>query len=219
MTALPLSSRLRGDTRSLHTQAERSGVMAHLLRGHMSLESYGALIVALHAIYEALEQGLERNAAHPVIAAMRHPGLARASALASDVAVLRRLGCAPLDAVEAAQSYAAHLRAVATDDPVRLIAHAWLRYLGDLNGGRVLERVVREKLGVPAGAMSFYRFPALADPAAAAVSWRLALDRLELGEQVESGIVDEACDGFRRHIALFEALAGAQDAAEVSLEA
>lgn len=219
MTTPSLSSRLRSDTRSLHTQAERSGVMVHFLRGHLSLEHYGALIVALHTIYEALEQGLERNAAHPVIAAMRHPGLARTSALASDIAVLRRLGCAPLEPVEAAQSYAAHLRCVATDDPVRLIAHAWLRYLGDLNGGRVLERVVREKLGVPAGAMSFYRFPALADPAAAAVAWRLALDRLELGEEVESAIVAEACDGFRRHIALFEALAGAQDAAEVSSDA
>lgn len=214
-----LSARLRSETRDLHLQAERSGVMAEFLRGQLPLEGYGALMVALQAIYEALEEGLERNAALPTIAALRHPGFARSAALANDVAVLRRLGVAPVDAIDVAQAYAAHLRELATDDPQRLIAHAWLRYLGDLNGGRVLERVVRERLGVSAGAMSFYRFPALADPAAAAVAWRLALDALELPVDVQSALVTEACEGFRRHIALFEALADAQDAAEVSSEA
>jgi heme oxygenase len=219
VSAPSLSARLRAETRDLHVQAERSGVMPEFLRGQLPLEGYGALLVALHAIYQALEEGLERNAGHRAIAALRHPGFARSAALASDVAVLRRLGLAPLDANEAAQAYAAHLRGLSTEDPLRLIAHAWLRYLGDLNGGRVLERVVRERLGVPAGAMSFYRFPALADPAAAAVAWRLALDGLELPDDVQSALVTEACEGFRRHIALFEALAGAQDAAEVSSEA
>ena len=219
MTAPSLSARLRAETRDLHVQAERSGIMAAFLRGQLPLEGYGALMVALQAIYEALEQGLECNATHPAIAALRHPGLARSSALASDVAVLRRVGCAPLEAAVEAQAYAAHLRHLGTEDPIRLIAHAWLRYLGDLNGGRVLERVVRDRLGVPSGAMSFYRFPALADPAAAAIAWRLALDNLALADDVQSALVTEASDGFRRHIALFEALARAQDAAEVSSEA
>lgn len=219
MSEPSLSARLRAETRELHLQAERSGIMAALLRGHLPLEGYGALVAALHAIYAALEGGLERNAAHPTIAPLRHPGFARTSALASDLAVLRRLGMAPHDPVDAAHEYAAHLRVLALDAPERLVAHAWLRYLGDLNGGRVLERVVRERLGVPDGAMSFYRFPALTDPATAAIAWRLALDGLALPDAVQAQLVDEASDGFRRHIALFETLAAAQDAAGVSSDA
>jgi heme oxygenase len=219
VTAPSLSALLRAETRALHGQAERSGVMAEFLRGRLPLVGYGALIAALHEIYAAMEQGLERNAGHPVIAALRHPGFARTSALASDLAVLRRLGVAPLKAVEAAQAYAAHLHAIATREPVLLVAHAWLRYLGDLNGGRILERVVRERLGVPPGAMSFFRFPALADPAAAAVSWRLALDSLDLSTDQQWRLVAEAAEGFRRHIMIFEALVPAQDAAGVSSEA
>lgn len=175
MSDATLSARLRTETRALHLQAERSGVMVQLLRGQLPIERYGALVAALYEIYDALEEGLERHAAH--------------------------------------------LRRIADDDPLALVAHAWLRYLGDLNGGRILERVVRERLGVPDGAMSFYRFPALADPASAAIAWRLSLDRLELDVATVDRLVAEASDGFRRHIAIFEALAGDQDAAEVSSEA
>lgn len=214
-----LSTVLRTETRDLHLQAERSGVMAALLRGQLPLEGYGAMLAALLEIYTALEEGIEQNATHPAIAALRHPGLARRAALTSDLAVLRRLGFAPVEPIAEAKTYAAHLRAVASDAPVRLVAHAWLRYLGDLNGGRVLERVVRERLGVPDGAMAFYRFPALSDPAAAAVAWRLSLDALDADAALQSLLVNEARDGFRRHIAMFEALAPVQDAAEASSDA
>lgn len=216
MTVPTLSAALRSETRELHLQAERAGAMAALLRGQLSLEGYARLVAALHVIYDALEQGLERNAAHPAIAALRQPGLARRAALASDLAVLTRLGVAPTAAAAEAMAYAAHLRQLAEQDPMRLVAHAWLRYLGDLNGGRILERIVRDKLGVPEGAMSFYRFPALSDPAAAAVAWRLALDAIPVDAELQRQLVEEASEGFRRHIALFEALGPAQDAAGAS---
>lgn len=219
MNDLSLSGRLRAESRDLHVQAERSGVMAALLRGQLPLEGYAALIAALYEIYDALESGVDANAEHPMIAPLRRPGLARRSALAADLAVLQRHGLAPLAPAREATAYAAHLRALATEDPTRLVAHAWLRYLGDLNGGRILVRVVRERLGVPEGAMSFYRFPALADPAAAAVQWRLALDSLALDDATVDVLVAEAADGFRRHIALFEELAVPQDAAEASSDA
>lgn len=219
MSDRSLSARLRSETRELHVRAERSGVMGALLRGQLPLEGYAALIAALYAIYDALESCLDANAEHPMIAPLRRPGLARRSALAADLAVLGRLGLAPLAPAREAIAYAAHLRALATEDPTRLVAHAWLRYLGDLNGGRILERVVRERLGVPEGAMAFYRFPALADPAAAAVQWRLALDGLALDETAVDTLVAEASEGFRRHIALFEEIAVPQDAAEASSDA
>jgi heme oxygenase len=213
MTVPGLSATLRSETRELHVQAERAGAMGALLRGQLSLNGYAEMVAALLEIYDALERGLERNAAHPAIAALRHPGLARRGALASDLAVLTRLGVAPTVVAEPAHAYAAHLTQLAEREPLRLVAHAWLRYLGDLNGGRILERIVREKIGVPDGAMSFYRFPALSDPAAAAVSWRLALDAIPLDAESVQMLVDEASDGFRRHIALFEALSPPQDAA------
>ncbi len=212
-----LSEALRSGTRALHTQAERSGVMAALLRGQLDLAGYARLVAALREIYAALESELDANSGDRLLAALRVPGLARRAALESDLAVLVRLGVAPVDVVDEAKSYAEHLHHLGRERPQLLAAHAWLRYLGDLNGGRVLERIVREKLGVPSDAMGFYRFPALADPMAAAVAWRLALDSARVDAELQQALVREASAGFERHILLFKALApNAQDAADES---
>lgn len=212
-----LSEALRSGTRTLHTEAERTGVMAALLRGQLDLAGYARLLAALREVYAALESELDAHADDPVLARLRHPGFARRAAIENDLAVLVRLGVAPATVAAEAVAYAAHLHQLGASQPALLAAHAWLRYLGDLNGGRVLERIVREKLGVPTDAMSFYRFPALADPMAAAVSWRLALDTAPVNAELQLAMVAEASAGFRRHIALFTALApAAQDAADSS---
>lgn len=45
-----LSDALRTGSRPLHTQAERTGVMAALLRGTLDLAGYARLLSALHAV-------------------------------------------------------------------------------------------------------------------------------------------------------------------------
>lgn len=216
MSLPTLSAALRDGTKALHTQAERSGVMAQMLRGQLSLTGYARLIAALHEIYAALERGLEAQASHPVLAGARVPGLARRAALESDLAVLTRLGAARPEVAPEAQSYGRHLDALARERPALLLAHAWLRYLGDLNGGRILERIVREKLGVPEDAMAFYRFPALADVPATAVAWRAAMDAAPVNAELQQQLVAEAAAGFERHIALFSALAEPDQDADAS---
>ncbi len=219
--SVTLSARLRAQTKALHVQAERTGIMAHLLRGRATLPAYAALLVSLQEIYIALEDGLATQGADPVIGPLLVPGFARASALAADLRALSATGVALPPAAAEARSYAAHLRELTRIDPPRLLAHAWLRYLGDLNGGQIIGGIVRDSLGLPAGAAQFYEFPALANPMASAGAWRVALDAAPLTPAMHDAIVDEACDGFRRHIRLFESLAptvgaSTQDAADSS---
>lgn len=228
-----LAARLRAETKQLHTQAERSGVMGMLLRGTCPRPAYAALIASLEVIYEALERQLDANAAHPAIAPLRMQGLARHASLRADLQSLAAedagtlaapgdtpnatTAAAPPTPPAEAHAYAAHLDRLGADEPALLIAHAWLRYLGDLNGGQIVGRIVRESLGLSATATTFYDFPELPDPHAAAVAWRSALNELPLDAETESRILDEACAGFHRHIALFVALLPpAQDAAESS---
>jgi heme oxygenase (biliverdin-producing, ferredoxin) len=212
-----LAARLRAETKQLHTQAERSGVMGLLLRGVCPRPAYVALVASLEVIYEALERQLDANAAHPAIAPLRLQGLARHAALRADLQRLTTTNAAPATPPAEAHAYAAHLDQLGAEDPALLVAHAWLRYLGDLNGGQIVGRIVRESLGLDADDTTFYDFPALADPHAAAASWRSALNDLSLDADTQTRIVDEACAGFHRHIALFVALQpSAQDAAESS---
>lgn len=197
--------------------AERSGVMALLLRGRISRDDYAALLRALAEIYGALERALQAQRDHPIVGPLLRPAFRRAPALAHDLEALVAFGV-PMPAVAPdATRYAAHLDALAVEDPPRLLAHAWLRYLGDLNGGQVVGRIVRDALALPPAAVRFYEFPELTDPHAAAAEWRSALDAAAIDAETAARIVTEACDGFERHIALFRALAPAgQEAADSS---
>lgn len=211
----PLSAQLRDATRELHRDAERSGVMGRLLRRAATRREYMALLVSLHAIYEALEDGLRHNGARPGFASLLPEGLARQTALAEDIRALTALGEPVPPVHELALRYAAHLRDLAKDAPIRLLAHAWLRYLGDLNGGQIVARLVREGLDLPESGLNFYQFAFDGPIETVGADWKAAIDALLLTDPERRALVEEACDGFRRHIALFTALVD-QDASAPS---
>lgn len=200
---LPLSARLRAATATLHREVEATPLIADLIGGRLAIADYGRLLRNLQPVYAALERRLDEAAALP--AALTGAPLRRLAALEADLAVVAGPDWAALPVLPAAQAYAAHLAAL--DEP-RLAAHAYVRYLGDLAGGQMLARRVARLLGREDGlGTAFHRFGA---PGAAALAsaFRAALDGLAGDAATEQMIVDEACDGFRRHAALFAGLYG-----------
>ena len=150
-----LADRLRHETRSLHTAAERSAFMGALLRGQVDRAGYVALLRNLSAIYEALEPALARHAAHPLIAPVHAPALCRAAALAQDLAVLHGPhGVDELPLAPVTPLYVARLRTLDAEQPGLLLAHAYVRYLGDLSGGQMLRRVASPRAPSPASRAS-----------------------------------------------------------------
>jgi heme oxygenase len=208
--ATPLSVRLRASTRSMHVRAERAGAMALLLRGALDGPRYARLVRALQALYGALEGALARHAAHPAIAPLGAAALRRTEALAHDLAALRAAGLVDPRAAlpPAALAYVARLAELDAGEPVRLVAHAYVRYLGDLAGGQALAPIVERAYALaPGAATRFYAFGARDAVAAQAGALRAALDTLPLSPSEADAIVDEAIDAFARHVALFEEIA------------
>ena len=204
-TETGVAARLKAETRQLHTLAERSGVMADLLQGRFSLGAYCALLRNLQAIYAALEAGLDK---HPTDARLWRQQLRRWQALAQDLACLdadARSAEAPL--AQATVAYRARLVALAQTEPVLLLAHASVRYLGDLHGGQMLARLVRQRFGLDGpGGTDFYAFGDAAQVEALKRDLRVGLDALALSPQQTDAFVAEACQAFRRHQQLFEEL-------------
>jgi heme oxygenase len=204
---MDLAERLRTDTRALHVEAERAGAMRSLLRGELGMAGYCALLRNLHAIYAALEPALDRQATHPVLATMPLQPLYRQAALAADLHRLQGAGWRDLAVLPATATYVQRLRTVEASDPVLLLAHAYVRYLGDLSGGQLLRGIVLRMLG-PAGegATGFYDFGDAAAVAAHAASFRQRLRALPLTGDAASHLVAEARRAFGLHVELFEAL-------------
>ena len=205
--AAPLSVRLRVATRSMHVRAERAGAMALLLRGALEGARYARLARALHALYGALEGALARHAAHPAIAPLEAAALRRTEALAHDLEALRAAGLVDARAAlpRAALGYVARLQTLDAGEPVRLVAHAYVRYLGDLAGGQALAPIVERAYGLaPGTATRFYAFGPRDAVAARAGALRAALDALPLPPVEADAVVEEALAAFVRHVALFE---------------
>ena len=207
--SIPITERLRDATRALHTEVERAGVMRLLLRGQLERAAYCRLLRNLHAIYAALETCLAQHARDPGLAALRCEPLFRSDALSEDLNFLHGANWAeaiPLTA--AATQYADHLRALAALAPLKLGAHAYVRYLGDLSGGQMLKRIVAKSLDLsPDLGVNFYDFGSVEAVAKKAKEFRAGLDLMADDEANAQALVDEACDAFARHRTLFEELA------------
>lgn len=209
MTPAPtLAARLRIETRRHHAQAERAGIMPALLRGTLGLGSYVRLLVNLHAVYQALENGLTRQASHPQVAPIWFPALFRVPALQADLKVLApdvQLGgglCL------ATQAYVARLQHLAQHQPEGLVAHAYTRYLGDLSGGQMLGEIVARSLGLRSEeGIGFYQFGTPAEVGRHLQTFRAGLNALPLDIAGCDRVVAETTRAFQHHIALFEELA------------
>src|SRR4051812_3276773 len=202
----PLSRRLRVETKELHAAAERSGIMKRIARGQVSRPEYVALLENLSEIYRPLEEALRRHHRNPALSWLDLDALSRLGALAHDIAALRHAGDAVDTIRPATRTYVERIRDAEATQPELLLAHAYVRYLGDLSGGQVLAPIVACTLGDEgARAVAFYQFPMIADPAAFKQSFRDALDGAASGT-LSDRIVGEAKIAFVLHEALFREL-------------
>jgi heme oxygenase len=207
-TAMGLAQRLREATREAHRNAERAGIMPALLRGELGREPYVRILRNLHALYAALEPALARNAADPRIAPLHRPALDRRPALERDLTALHGAGWRDIAIEPAAQRYVERLETLGNQAPHLLAAHAYVRYMGDLNGGQLLSRIVRQALQLRDDeGTAFYDFSQAGEPTQLIAGYRSALDALPLDEAQMEAVIAEAVQAFASHVEIFEELA------------
>lgn len=210
---LDAAEAMRAATRPLHAQAERTGIFRDLLAGRATPRSYALLLAGLLPAYRALEAGLERHRGAR-LRALAERDVYRAGAIEHDLALLEGPAW-PRKLVPPAEAaaYAARVARAAEGDGLRLAAHAYVRYLGDLNGGRILARVLAHSVGAAASELAFHAFPAIADLAAFRTRYRDAIARIARDDAELRALAAEAVAGFRLNIALAAAVTRATEAA------
>jgi heme oxygenase (biliverdin-producing, ferredoxin) len=205
-----LGERLKSATKGLHHEVERGPFMRALLRGSLDCAAYCALLRNLYDIYDALEVALETHAEHPGLKPLRLSGLERREALARDLEDLHGPNWAgELKVLEGCRRYVKHLHQLTQSAPERLAAHAYVRYLGDLSGGQLLQPIVAKSLQLPAGrGTAFYDFGAAAEVGTLKRRFRAGLDQVADAHAGDvSALVNEARTSFELHRSLFGELA------------
>lgn len=123
--------------------------------GRLTKESYIRYLIILWHVYATLENALDTHCSDPIIFPTYNPRLlSRQASLSADIAYflqtsesewkdhpfassfMRKL---PSEAME----YTACLQSASLSPP-KLLAHAYVRYLGDLSGGQIIKRNIRK---------------------------------------------------------------------------
>lgn len=188
-------------TKALHAEAERTGIIRKLLRGEASRAGYVLFLRNLLPAYRAMEQGLERHRDSPGVLLLSRYPLERTLAIESDLAALcgqRWVDDIPL--LAAGENYAKRVSHAAEGDGMRLIAHAYTRYLGDLSGGQILQRLLARSLGLRPLELTFYDFPHFSDLDVLKADYRRALEEAGALASDPQALVEEGAIAFSMNI-------------------
>lgn len=203
-----LLERLREATAPLHGELEHHALMQRILGGRVTIPQYCLYLRNLHPIYAALERALVARGDEPSLQAFSHPALFRSDAIVRDLRRLAGEAWAALHVLPSADAYADSLHRLSATQPALLGAHAYVRYLGDLSGGRMVRSRVASALSLDTeeteDGLAFYAF--VTPPGALARQLRIDLQSLPLSPAVAGEFVAEAVAGFERHRTLFDEL-------------
>jgi heme oxygenase len=200
----PRVRRLHNRIGQAHHQAEAMGLSRALLEGQAAPRQLAALLRALAPAYALLDELAPAAAAGLGATDLPWSDLARTAALEHDLALVATVPATPDS--PAAAAWCERLTELAGQAPHRLLAHAYVRYGGDLSGGQQLApqaNAIMAALDLPA--LSFWSFsrPSID----LKESLHGGLERLLLGAKEEQELMDEAQAAFGASQALLAELA------------
>lgn len=209
-TDRPLSVVLRDATAVVHDEAENSGFMSQLLEGELNREAAADLAAQLWFIYTALEEAVRTVSDDPIAAGVYDPRLERVPALEQDLRAL--LGEGWRDDIvpdESTTAYVRHLQELADKrDAAAIVAHHYVRYLGDISGGQVIGRRLGDHYGIEGDGARFYDFEAIGKIKPYRDAYRVQLDEIPLPDDASRvALADEAVTAFRLNTDVFRGLA------------
>lgn len=202
----PLSTLLREGTRPEHEAAESMGFVEQLMAGRLDRAAYTDLAAQQHAIYSALEAASAQIRTDPVGAPLVFDELTRVPSIEADLEFLVGPGWAgEIRILPATARYAARIAETGTSVGL-YVAHAYTRYLGDLSGGQIIQRMLERHYGFEAEGVSFYHFAGIPKVKPFKDTYRERLDALDLDDDARTQAVAEAKAAFEHNRAMFAEL-------------
>ncbi|WP_009544977.1 heme oxygenase (biliverdin-producing) [Crocosphaera subtropica] len=197
-----LALKLREGTSHSHTLAENTAFTKCFLKGIVEREPFRKLLADFYFLYSTLEQELERHKDDPVISKIYFPELNRKENLVKDLEYYYGENwAADIFPSVAGQTYVARIREVSQTEPALLVAHSYVRYMGDLSGGQSLKNIARSALELPENkGTQFYEFEQIATAEARREfkgKYRDGLNALLIDETIEEKIIEEANHAFK----------------------
>ncbi|MDF5713141.1 MAG: heme oxygenase (biliverdin-producing) [Rhizonema sp. NSF051] len=205
-----LAVKLRSGTEQSHSAAENVGFVKCFLKGVVDRDCFAKLLGNLYYVYSELEAAIQSQQNHPLIHPLYFPELNRKASLEKDLEFYYGKNWrSQVTSSKATQTYIARIREVTATEPFLLLGHAYTRYMGDLSGGQMFQKVAQSALKLSDyEGTSFYNFEQIPDKKAFKDKYRQALNALPIDDVTVEKIVAEANHAFRLNLHVAQELEG-----------
>ena len=212
-----VSANKRGLSKALDTTLRTSHDMKVFGLGTAAsmagLPRYARFTASMHAVYSAMESGMDASPSAAVGAVWGKFGehLRRAPMLSADLEEACALGEMPVPTLTpATAAYVAAINDAARSDAEsgggRLLGHLYCRYFADLFGGQALAGPYRYALSLPAGSPRHYDFGEFGSKRRESIE-QIYLALNEAGDLLSSdareAVVEEARGAFRHNVHVY----------------
>ena len=203
----PLSTLLREGTRADHGAANSEDFIEQLMSGALNRAAYADLSAQLLVVYEALEDASASMRDDERGADLVFDELTRVPAIERDLAFLYGpVWREEIRILPATREYAERVRE-AGGSLAHYAAHSYTRYLGDLSGGQIVKRMMKQHYALDQDGVAFYTFPDIPKIKLFKDAYRNRLDDLTLDQDEIDAVLAEAHHAFHLNRVVFTGLA------------
>ena len=199
---------LKRGTKDVHSVAD-SLFTDELVKKKISVKTYREFLAQLYYLYCVMEESLEQHKEHPLVGPVHFPDeLNRKDSLEEDLTYLygdtwqTEITCLPSTA-----AYVERIREIAaSDEPERLVSHAYVRYMGDVSGGQILKKIVKRMYNFPEDGtgVQFYEFQNIPEISKWKEFYNIRMNALEVDSDGRQRLLDEAKLAFGHNIDIFK---------------
>jgi heme oxygenase len=198
---MSIAQKMREASAEDHAKAETMHFVTHLMDGGLSKSAYVTYLNQLAFVYQALERKLPSQAELPF-----SNKVLRFDSIISDLEAFGVLDWAETPMLRETVLYVARLNELSGIEDIRLLAHHYTRYLGDLSGGQAISALIKRHYEITSEQTSFYDFAEIENIVRFKAAYREALDALELTDSELSVLLEEVQLAFKLNQGLFEGL-------------
>ncbi len=193
-----ISQLMRESSMSDHKSAENASFIKDLMAGELSAADYTRYLNQMVFVYQAMEKKLPDTGVVPFA-----PQLKRFDSMVSDLSKLGVENWSETQMLPATAEYVARIESLGGIEDVRMLAHHYTRYLGDLSGGQAIGALVRRHYGLTEEQTSFYHFAEIEAVVPFKESYRAAVDDLVMTDDELLLLVAEVRTAFKLNQRLF----------------
>lgn len=190
-SALPLSRRLRRETKIAHRLVEGTRLARAFFRGSLTTSTYAEGLARLYPVYATMEAALADSSSDDRLRNFYLPAVFRTDALRADLSYFG-VATEPMRA-GASTAYVERIHQLTQENTMLLVAHAYVRFMADVSGGLIAGKIAQRALKLPSRqGLAFLSFPAIPDAGDFRTDFRRRLDAFPKNESESQALVAEA---------------------------